>query len=37
MWGIGVACTGWGHVGERHKWGDTDVDGRIILRCVFRE
>ena len=26
-----------GNVGERHQWGDTDVDGRIILRCIFRK
>ena len=37
MCGIGVACTGWGKVGERHQCGDTDVDGKIILRCVLRE
>jgi len=37
MWGIGVACTGYRNVGESHKYGETDVDGRIVLRCVFRE
>jgi len=37
LWGRGVACTGWGNVGERHQWGETDVDGRIILRRIFRE
>ena len=31
MCGIGVACTGWGDTG------DTDEDGKIILRCIFRE
>ena len=37
MWGRGAACTGWGKVGERHQWGETDVNGRIILRRIFRE
>jgi hypothetical protein len=23
--------------GEGHHWGDTDVDGRIILRGIFRK
>jgi hypothetical protein len=36
--GRGQACTGfwWGNVRERYHWGDTDVDGRIILRWIFR-
>jgi hypothetical protein len=24
----------WGKLGERVHWGDPDVDGRIILRCI---
>jgi hypothetical protein len=27
----GVAC------GKEHHWGDPDVDGRIILRGIFRK
>ena len=23
--------------GKRHHWGDQDVDGRIILRWIFRK
>ena len=32
-------CTGcwWGSQRERDHWGDQDVDGRIILRCIFRK
>ena len=32
-------CTGfwWGNPKERHHWGDPDVDGRIILRWIFRK
>jgi hypothetical protein len=26
----------WGNLRERDHWGDPDVDGRIILRCIFR-
>ena len=26
-----------GSSGERGHWGDPDVDGRIILRCIFRK
>jgi hypothetical protein len=31
-------CTGcwWGNLWERCHWGDPDVDGRIILRWIFR-
>jgi hypothetical protein len=31
-------CTGcwWGNLRERGRWGDPDVDGRIILRWMFR-
>jgi hypothetical protein len=27
----------WGSLRERDRWGDPDVDGRIILRGVFQE
>jgi hypothetical protein len=26
----------WGNLGERGHWRDPDVDGRIILRWIFR-
>jgi hypothetical protein len=33
------ACTGfwWEHLRERDHWGDPGVDGRIILRWIFRK
>ena len=32
-------CTGfrWENLGERVHWGDSDVDGRVILRWIFRK
>ena len=32
-------CRGfwWGNLRERDRWGDPDVDGRIILRWIFRK
>jgi hypothetical protein len=32
-------CTGfwWGNLRESDHWGDPDVDGRIILRWIFRK
>jgi hypothetical protein len=32
-------CTGcwWGSLRKRGHWGDQDVDGRIILRWIFRK
>ena len=27
----------WGSLRERDHWGDQDVDGRIILRWIFRK
>jgi hypothetical protein len=27
----------WGSVRKRDHWGDPDVDGRIILRGIFRK
>jgi hypothetical protein len=37
--GRGEACTGfwWGNLRERDHWGDTHVDGRIILRWIFKK
>jgi hypothetical protein len=37
--GRGEVCTGfwWGSLMEADYWGDTDVDGRIILRRIFRK
>ena len=39
VWGRRVGCTGcwWGNPRERGHWGDPDVDGRIILRRIFRK
>jgi len=35
----GHVCTGfwWGYLRERDHWGDPDVDGRIILKWIFRK
>jgi hypothetical protein len=35
----GEACAGiwWGNLRERGHLGDPDVDGRIILRWIFRK
>jgi hypothetical protein len=35
----GEVCTGfwWGNLRERDYWGDPGVDGRIILRRIFRK
>ena len=27
----------WGNLRERDHWGDRDIDGRIILRWIFRK
>ena len=37
--GRGEVCTGfwWGNLRKRYRWGDPDVDGRIILRWIFRK
>jgi len=39
VWGRGEACTGswWGNLKERDHWGDQGVDGRIMLRWIFRK
>jgi hypothetical protein len=36
--GRGEACTRfwWGNLSERDHWGDLGVDGRIILRWIFK-
>ena len=36
---MGEECTGFwcGNLRERDHWGDPDVDGRIILRWIFRK
>jgi hypothetical protein len=35
----GKACTGfwWENLREKDHWGDPGVDGRIILRWIFRK
>jgi hypothetical protein len=37
--GRGEACTGfwWGNLRERDHWGDPGIDGRIILRWIFKK
>jgi hypothetical protein len=37
--GRGEAYIGfwWGNLWETDHWGDTDVDGRIILRWIFKK
>ena len=37
-WEGGEVCAGfkWGNTRERGHWGNQDVDGRIILRWMFR-
>jgi hypothetical protein len=39
VWGRKEGCTGcwWRNLSKRGRWGDPDVDGRIILRWIFRE
>jgi hypothetical protein len=39
VWGRGEVCTGfwWGNLREGDQWEDPDVDGRIILRWIFRK
>jgi hypothetical protein len=37
--GKGAVCTGfwWGNLRERDHFGNTGVDGRIILRWIFKK
>jgi hypothetical protein len=37
--GWGEVCTGfwWENLRERDQWGDSGVDGRMILRRIFRK
>ena len=39
IWGRGEVCTGfwWGNLRERDHRGDLDIDGRVILRRIFRK
>ena len=39
VWRKGEVCTRFcrGNLMERDHWGDQDVDGRIILRWIFRK
>jgi hypothetical protein len=39
VWERREGCTGcwWGNLKERGHWGDPDVDGRIILKWMFRK
>ena len=35
--GRGVHKVLWGKLRERDHWGDQDVDGKIILRWIFKK
>jgi hypothetical protein len=37
--GRGEVCTGfwWGNLREKDHWGDPCVDGRILLRRIFKK
>jgi hypothetical protein len=39
VWGRGELCIGfwWGSLREGDHWGDPNVDGKIILRWIFRK
>jgi hypothetical protein len=39
VWGRGEVCTGfwWGNLRERDHLEDPGIDGRIILRWIFRK
>jgi hypothetical protein len=39
VWGRMEVCTGcwWESLRKRGHWGDQDVDGKIILRWIFRK
>jgi len=38
-WGIGKMHTGFwqGDLRERDHWKNVDVDGRILLKCIFKK
>jgi hypothetical protein len=39
VWGRGEVCTGfwWRNLRERDHWREPDVDGRIVLKWIFRK
>jgi hypothetical protein len=39
VWGMRATCIGfwWENLGERDHWGDPGVDGKIVLRWIFRK
>ena len=39
VWGRGEVFAGcwWGNPRERGQWGDPDLDGKTILRWIFRK
>jgi len=39
VWGRGEVCTGfwWGNLMERDHLGNPGIDGRIILRWIYRK
>jgi hypothetical protein len=39
VWWRGEVCTRfwWGNLGERDRWGDPGVDGRIMLGWIFKK
>jgi hypothetical protein len=33
----GEACTGWGNLREKDHWGNPGIDGRMMLKWIFRK